>query len=321
MANRLITIFGGSGFVGRHVVERLAHRGDRIRVAVRRPNLALFLKTMGDVGQIQIIQADLRHPDSVTAALTGADAAISAVGILVERRRQKFDEIHVAGARRIGEAARATGVKRLVHLSALGADPKSPSRYARSKAAGEQALRDACPEAVILRPSVIFGPEDDFFNRFATLARISPVMPLIGGGRTRFQPVYVGDVADAIIRTLDAPDAAGETFELGGPQVYSLREIFEYILAQIGRKRLLVPMPFWLARIDAALLQFAFKFLRPDPPLTVDQVRLLERDNVVSQTARGLADLGITPTPLEAIVPGYLWRFRRSGQFSDLAMP
>lgn len=321
MANRLITVFGGSGFVGRHVVERLAQRGNRIRVAVRHPNLALFLKPMGDVGQIQIVEADLRHPDSVVAALSGADATVSAVGILVEKRRQKFKEIHVAGARCIGEAAAATGVRNLVHLSALGADPASPSRYARSKAAGEQALRETFPDAVILRPSVIFGPDDDFFNRFASLARISPVLPLIGGGETRFQPVYVGDVAAAVLRTLDEPDAFGEVFELGGPQTYSLCELLEYVLAQTGRRRPLLALPFWAARIDAALLQLAFKFLRSDPPLTIDQVRLLERDNVVSDRALGLADLGITPTPLETVVPEYLWRFRRTGQFSGLAMP
>lgn len=306
MVTGLVTVFGGSGFIGRSVVQRLADQGVRVRVAVRRPNEALFLKPMGQVGQIQTMQANLRHRGSIEAAVRGADAVINLVGVLYESGRQTFENIHVDGAATVAEAAAEAGVPALVHMSALGADLKSPSLYARSKAEGEDRVRAAYPQAVILRPSVVFGPDDDFMNRFASLTRFTPVLPLIGGGHTRFQPVYVGDVADAVMRALEQPDTGGQTFELGGPRLYSFREILDGILEGTGRRRLLIPLPFGLARFMAAFFQ-----MLPRPLLTLDQVRLLEQDNVVSADARTIADLGIIPTSLEAIAPTYLARYRR----------
>ncbi len=306
MAARLITVFGGSGFIGRYLVQRLARRGWQIRVAVRHPAQALFLKPLGDVGQITPVPASLRHEGSIRAAVAGSDAVVNLVGILYQRGRQGFAEIHAEGARRVAEAARAAGAERLVQMSALGADPSSPSDYARSKAAGEAAAAAAFPGASIVRPSVVFGPEDGFFNRFAALARYSPVLPLIGGGHTRFQPVYVGDVADALLRIVEDPACAGRTYELGGPQVYSFRELMELTLETTCRDRWLIPVPFWLASLQAAFLG-----LLPSPPLTRDQVRLLQRDNVVSPGAPGLAELGIAPTAAEVIIPTYLDIYRR----------
>lgn len=306
MAARLITVFGGSGFIGRYLVQRLARRGWQIRVAVRHPAQALFLKPLGDVGQITPVPASLRHEGSIRAAVAGSDAVVNLVGILYQRGRQGFAEIHAEGARRVAEAARAAGAERLVQMSALGADPSSPSDYARSKAAGEAAAAAAFPGASIVRPSVVFGPEDGFFNRFAALARYSPVLPLIGGGHTRFQPVYVGDVADALLRIVEDPACAGRTYELGGPQVYSFRELMELTLETICRDRWLIPVPFWLASLQATFLG-----LLPSPPLTRDQVRLLQRDNVVSPGAPGLAELGIAPTAAEVIIPTYLDIYRR----------
>lgn len=306
MAARLITVFGGSGFIGRYLVQRLARRGWQIRVAVRHPAQALFLKPLGDVGQITPVPASLRHEGSIRAAVAGSDAVVNLVGILYQRGRQGFAEIHAEGARRVAEAARAAGAERLVQMSALGADPSSPSDYARSKAAGEAAAAAAFPGASIVRPSVVFGPEDGFFNRFAALARYSPVLPLIGGGYTRFQPVYVGDVADALLRIVEDPACAGRTYELGGPQVYSFRELMELTLETTCRDRWLIPVPFWLAGLQAAFLG-----LLPSPPLTRDQVRLLQRDNVVSPGAPGLAELGIAPTAAEVIIPTYLDIYRR----------
>ncbi|MFQ5533485.1 MAG: complex I NDUFA9 subunit family protein [Sphingomonadales bacterium] len=324
MADRLVTIFGGSGFVGRHLVQRLARTGVRIRVAVRNPNLALFLKPLGDVGQIQIVQANVRDDDSVARAVAGADAVVNLVGILYQRGRQRFDDLQADGADRIARASRAAGVSRLVHLSAIGADSASASHYARSKAAGEKAMTEAFPNVTIMRPSVVFGPEDGFFNRFATMIRMTPVLPLFGGvpvlrpgGQTKFQPVYVGDVADAIVTALGDRSMAGKVFELGGPRIYTLRQIFEIVLAETGRKRLCVSIPFGLAKIKAWLLQIASRLLMVAPLLTVDQVKLLATDNVVADDALTLADIGITPTTVEAIIPTYLWRHRRSGQFSD----
>ena len=308
MKDRLVTVYGGSGFLGRYVVKRLAEKGARIRVAIRRPEEGLFLKPAGDVGQIDVVQTNLRHAGSVAAALAGADAAVNLVGILYPSGRQTFESVHVEGAGTVARAAAAAGLRHLVHVSAIGADPDSPARYARSKAAGEAAVRGAFPAATILRPSVVFGPEDDFLNRFAALARISPALPLIGGGSMRFQPVYVGDVAGAVLAALDRSDAAGRIYELGGPKTYSFRELLEFVLLAIGRRRPLVPLPFWLATIDAAFLE-----LLPAPLLTRDQVRLLRQDNVVSPGAPGLADLGIEPTALEAVAQTYLARFRRGG--------
>jgi uncharacterized protein YbjT (DUF2867 family) len=312
-ADTLITVFGGSGFLGRHVVRALARRRFRIRVAVRRPELAGHLQPLGGVGQIQAVQANLRYPRSVEAAMRDASFAINLVGILFERGRQRFDLVQAFGAEQVALAASAFGAK-VIHVSAIGADENSPSLYARSKAAGEKAVMAAARDAVIFRPSVVFGPEDDFFNRFASLARVLPALPLIGGGHTRLQPVYVGDVAEAIAAAIEGKTRGGTIYELGGPEIRSLKEVMEYVLATIERKRLLMPLPFSLARLQASLLQFL-----PNPPLTPDQVELLRADNVVSQSAiaerRTLEGLGLLPTPADAIVPSYLWRFRKSGQF------
>lgn len=311
MKPSLVTIFGGSGFLGRHMIRRLAEQGLRIRVAVRRPNDALYLQPLGGVGQIQFLQTNIRNPESVARAVDGADSVINLVGILHPTGKQNFDSVHVEGARNVAQACAQAGTGRLVHLSAIGADAESVSEYAQSKAAGEEAVRDAFPGATILRPSIVFGPEDDFFNRFATYARIMPVLPLIGGGKTRFQPVYVGDVAQAAVEAALESGFEGETYELGGPETFSFREVYELILAETERSRLLVPVPFWVMRLNAWFLQ-----LLPSPLLTVDQVRLLEQDNVVGEDAKTLADFGVTPTPVEAVLPAYLGRFRKLGQFS-----
>jgi NADH dehydrogenase len=313
-AGSLVTVFGGSGFIGRHLVRRLAKAGHRVRVAVRRPDLAGHLQPLGGVGQIAFVQANLRYPESVLAAARGADAVVNAVGILFESGRQSFDAVQAEGARRVAEAARQGGASRLVHVSAIGADASSPAQYVRTKARGERGVLDAFPEAVILRPSVVFGPEDNFFNQFAGLARTLPFLPLIGGGETRFQPVYVGDVADAIMAALDGRAKPGAIYELGGPAVMSFRQILEYILKETGRSRPLIPLPFGVAKLQASFMQ-----LLPKPLLTVDQVTMLESDNVVSRAAieegRTLEGLGVEPTAVEAIAPSYLYRFRRTGQF------
>ena len=310
----LVTVFGGSGFVGRSVVRALCKRDYRVRVAVRRPELAGHLQPLGKVGQIHAVQANLRYPASVEAAMRDAQVAINLVGILTESGAQTFDAVQAAGAGAVAKAASAVGA-RLVHVSAIGADQNSPSRYARAKAAGEKAVLSASPTATVLRPSVVFGPEDQFTNRFASLARVSPMLPLIGGGVTRLQPVYVGDVATAVADAIDGKTKAGATYELGGPEVLTMREIMEIILATIERRRMLVSLPFGLAKFQALFLQFA-----PGPlKLTPDQVELLRADNVVSDTAKAagltLEGLGIAPDSLEAIAPQYLWRFRAAGQF------
>ena len=310
---RTATVFGGAGFIGRYVVRDLARAGWVVRAAVRRPAEALFLKPMGDVGQVTPVAANLRDEASVAAAVAGADCVINLVGVLYPRGRQSFAAVHAEGAGRVARAAASAGVVRLIHVSALGADPQSRSAYARSKAAGEQAVRSAFAAATIMRPSIVFGPEDDFFNRFARLAELLPALPLIGGGRTRFQPVYVGDVAAAIVGAIDLPAAAGRTYELGGPRIYSFRELLELLLQTIRRDRLLLSVPWGVARLQATLLE-----LLPVPPLTRDQVTLLQSDNVVSPGASGLADLGITPTAAEIILPTYLDRFRRHGYYSRM---
>jgi uncharacterized protein YbjT (DUF2867 family) len=309
----LITVFGGSGFLGRHVVRALAKGRYRIRVAVRRPELAGHLQPLGRVGQIHAVQANVRHPASVEAAVRDAAIVINLIGILFERRRQKFDAVQGEGAANVARAAARVGA-RMIHVSALGADATSRSRYARSKAKGEEAVLAAVPGATIFRPSIVFGPEDDFFNRFGAMARVSPVLPLIGGGRTRFQPVFVGDVAAAIAKAVAGGAKPGTIYELGGPETKSFREILEFVLATTERRRLLVPIPFAIAKLQAFFLQFL-----PKPLRTPDQVELLKRDNVVSPQAvaegRTLAGLGIDPAAFEAIVPSYLWRFRKTGQF------
>lgn len=325
MTRQLVTVFGASGFIGRHVVRRLAARGWVVRAAVRDPIAAEFLKPMGDVGQVNPVRADINDPTAVAAAVSGAQAVINLVGILHERRRRSFESVHVDGAAHVAAAARAAGVERLVQVSALGADKTSESAYARTKAIGEEAVTQAFPGATIIRPSAVFGPDDDFFNRFAAMARLSPVLPvytadgfkpemqenglptinLFGSGGPTFQPVYVGDVAEAILRSVETPRLAGKVYELGGPRRYSLKEIMELVVAETGRKRLLVPLPFFFARIHAAVLQYL-----PSPPLTPDQVKLLKTDNVVRGGKPGLADLGIVPTAAEAILPTYLARYR-----------
>ena len=313
--SKLVTVYGGSGFVGRYVTQALARTGCRIRVAVRRPDLAGHLQPLGGVGQIHAVQANLRYPDSVMEAAEGADALINLVGILYETGKQKFSAVQAEGARNVARAAKTAGAEALVHVSAIGADPRSDSYYAQSKAAGESHVRKAFPDAVILRPSIIFGPEDRFFNLFASMARISPVLPLIGGGRTRFQPVYAADVARAIVASLEGRAKAGQIYELGGPEILTFKEVLQRILKYTGRNRLLVPYPFWMARINAYFLQ-----LMPSPMLTVDQVRLLEQDNVVEVKARASAHsfegLGIKPVPIDAVVPEYLVRFREHGEFA-----
>jgi len=313
--DRLVTVFGGSGFVGRHVVRALAKRGFRIRVAVRRPDLAGHLQPLGAVGQIHAVQANLRYPDSVRQAVVGAEIVINCVGILFESGRQKFDSVQARGAATVARAAAEAGA-RLIHLSAIGADADSAALYARSKAAGEAAVLQEVPDAVILRPSIVFGPEDDFFNRFAGMAQMAPALPLVGGGETKFQPVFVGDVAQAVMAAVDGQTKPGTVYELGGPAVKSFRDLLEFVLATIQRKRLLVSLPFGLARLQAKVLQ-----LLPKPLLTEDQVELLRTDNVVSAAAktdgRTLEGLGIQPQSVEAVVPAYLWRFRRQGQFTE----
>ncbi|AVT78910.1 complex I NDUFA9 subunit family protein [Rhodopseudomonas palustris] len=310
----LVTVFGGSGFLGRHVVSALARRDYRIRVAVRRPELSGHLQPLGRVGQIHAVQANLRYPESVAAAMRGAHVAINLVGILAEGGAQKFDAVQGSGAANVAQAAAAAGA-RMVHVSAIGADPNSPARYARSKAAGEQAVLAAVPQATIFRPSVVFGPEDQFTNRFAALARLSPVLPLVGAD-TKLQPVYVGDVATAIADAVDGLAKPGATYELGGPEQLTMREIMRIILQTTDRNPLLVPLPFGLASLQAMLLQFAPGAFK----LTPDQVRMLEVDNVVSEAATSagltLQGLGIQPDSLQAIVPSYLWRFRKTGQFA-----
>jgi NADH dehydrogenase len=309
----LVTVYGGSGFLGRHVVLALAKRHYRIRVAVRRPELAGYLQPLGRVGQIHAVQANLRNAPSVEAAARDAQVIVNLVGVLFERGRQRFDSVHAYGAEQIALAAHAHGAH-MVHVSAIGADENSASAYARSKAKAEQLVLAAQPSAAIMRPSIMFGPEDDFFNRFAALARLSPALPLIGGGLTRFQPVFVGDVATAIADAVDGNVRPGTIYELGGPDVRTFKELMQFVLATIERKRLLIPIPFFVARMQAMFLQYL-----PKPLLTPDQVELLRADNIVSESAtaekRTLQGLGIEPEPIEAIVPSYLWRFRKTGQF------
>ena len=324
-SGRVVTVFGGSGFLGRHVVRALAKRGWRILVATRRPDLAFHLQPLGGVGQIHPVQANLRYPESVAAVLRKADAAVNLVGILRQRGGQSFDAVHRLGAHNVAVAAREAGIENLVHVSAIGADPSSRSLYARSKAAGEQAARETMPGAVILRPSVVFGAEDQFFNRFATMARFMPALPLIGGGFTKLQPVYAGDVAKAVALALDGGVKPGTTCELGGPEVRSLREIMAYILTVTERRRLLVPIPFGLAKVMGGMIESAAKLsfgLLPEIfVITPDQVELLRRDNVVSAEAsaegRTLAGLGMIPKSFEALAPAYLIRYRKFGRFTE----
>jgi uncharacterized protein YbjT (DUF2867 family) len=324
MNRRVVTVFGGSGFIGRQVVRKLAADGWIVRAAVRDPVAAAFLRTMGDPGQVNPVMADIGKPASISAAIIGADAVINLVGILFEKGHTTFDAIHAKGAANVAAAARAAGITRFVHMSALGADKNSPSAYARSKAAGEEAVLAAIPGATIIRPSVVFGPDDDFFNRFGRLARLSPVLPVFtgdgfkpvcteggcgidwfGSGGPTFQPVYVGDVAQAMVRPLTGPALAGRIYELGGPRRYTFKEIMEQVNRETGQDCLLVPLPFIVGRIQA----FFFRLL-PTPPLTADQVLLLRSDNVVRGGKPGLAELGVAATSCEGILPTYMHRYR-----------
>jgi uncharacterized protein YbjT (DUF2867 family) len=308
---QLITIFGGSGFIGRHVVAKLAKTGARIRVAVRNPLLANRVYPMGDPGQIVALRCNLTDEAQVAAAVQGADVVINLVGILTEWGARSFDAVQAQGAANVARAAKSAGVKTFVQMSAIGANADSDSDYARTKAEGEAAVLEQFPDALIIRPSIVFGPEDGFFNRFGAMATWSPILPLIGGGETKMQPVYVGDVAEAVAQAL----ARGETgvFELGGPRVYTFRELMEYVRTVTGLKPFLVSLPWGLASLKAAVLEWL-----PFQLLTRDQVRLLKADNVVAPSARGLKDLGVTPVPAEAVVPSYLYVFRKAGQFTDL---
>lgn len=314
----LATVFGGSGFIGRHAVRALAQRGARIRAATRRPDLAGYLQPMGRVGQIMPVQANLRFEDSIRRALDGAVVAVNLVGILVPSGRQSFEALHVAGARAVARAAREAGVRHLVHVSAIGADRAAPSVYGRTKAEGEAAVLAEFPEAVIVRPSIVFGPEDQFFNRFAAMARVAPFLPLIGGGRTKFQPVYVGNVATAIAEAAEGNAKPGTVYELGGPETYSFRKLLDRTQEWAGRDKPYLPLPFWLAKLGGALTAPLPAGLRP---LTVDQVRSLQQDCVVSEAARNegrvLQDLGVLhPHAIGTIVPSYLEQYRTKGQYS-----
>jgi uncharacterized protein YbjT (DUF2867 family) len=311
MKRHQIAVMGGAGFIGRYIVKRLAERGEVLAVGGRHASDAGYLKLKGDVGQVGLVNIALDAPEDVLRAfVAGKDALINCVGILHERGAQRFDTVHHAAPAKLARLAREAGVERLVHISAIGADPRSSSAYGRSKAAGEKAVMDAFPTATILRPSVVFGPEDDFFNRFASMAVLLPFVPLIGGGETRFQPVYVGDVASAAIRVLDDPATAGRTYELGGPKVYTFRQLMELMLAEMRRRRHFIDLPFSMVSLPARLLS-----LLPHPPLTPDQVEMLRHDNVVAAGALDLKMLGIEPTTVEAIIPTYLDRFRKGGWY------
>jgi NADH dehydrogenase len=314
---KLVTVFGGSGFVGRHIVQALARRGYLVRAAVRRPDLAGHLQPLGNVGQVTAVQANLRYPWSVDRALQGADAVVNAVGILYQAGRQSFEAVQAFGPRAIGEAARAAGIDNLVHISAIGADTNSDVAYLQSKGLGEAGVLETVPDAVIMRPSIVFGPEDDFFNKFAGMAQLSPVLPLIGGGGTKFQPVYAGNIAEAVAVAIDGGARPGTIYELGGPEIATFRQCLERMLEETGRKRVLAPMPFAVAKIIGKVMG-----LLPKPLLTADQVRMLQSDTIVSEAAeadgRTLAGLGVAATAMDVILPTYLVRFREHGQFERI---
>lgn len=325
MSGKLAVVFGGSGFLGRNVVRELAKRGWRVRVAVRRPHHAQFLRPMGAVGQIQLTQANVRYPASVAQAIKGADAVINLVGLLTQSWSQSFEAVQAAGAETIAKIAKEQDVKSFIQVSAIGADAKSDSLYARTKAEAEQAVLSAIPSATIMRPSLIFGPEDDFFNRFAQMATLSPLLPLIGGGKTKFQPIYVDDVADGICAALEKPQSQGRIFELGGPKVYSFKELMDLLLVQTGRKRMLLPLPFWGASIIGRFGE-AFRFIPFfDQPITRDQVKLMKADNIVGvsddENVGTIEDFAIETTTLEAILPEYMVRYRKYGQFTETDSP
>lgn len=314
-AGKLITIFGGSGFVGRQVVQELARQGYRIRVAVRRPDLAGDVKPLGGVGQILPIQANVRYPDSVIRAVRGSDIVINLTGILSEGGKQRFDTVQNVGAKNVAEAAKVAGVKTLVHMSAIGANKQAQSAYARSKALGEEAVLREYPNAIVIRPSVIFGLDDGFFNLFGAISRLSPILPLVGGN-TKMQPIYVGDVAEAFAVAANGGVKGGKIYEIGGPQTQTMRELMERLLIETGRNNLLLPVPNPIAKLIGSMLQ-----LLPNPWLTADQVTLLQHDNVVSDEAkqqkRTLSAFGVEPTTMAAILPTYMWRFKKNGQYEE----
>ena len=323
MAKGLVTLFGGSGFIGRYTARVLVRQGWRVRIACRRPSLAGSARLAGAPGWVDIAQVNVSNRASVERALAGADVAVNLAGILHERGRQSFERVHAEGACNVAEAAASLGLSRLVHVSAIGADSDSKARYARTKAAGEAATRAAIPEAVILRPAVVFGPEDGFLNRFASLATHSLVLPAIGGGRTQMQPVYAGDVATAIGAAIERADAAGKTYELGGPRIYAVRDIYDFVTRTIDRPRLKLPLPFLLAQPLGYLTGGLWHYVPPfswgflgEPPVTGNQVQMLRHDIVTSRELPGLAELGINaPESVEAIAPAYLWRYRPHGEF------
>ena len=317
LRDELITVFGGSGFVGRHVVRALAKAGYRVRVATRRPHLAQDLRVMGVVGQVQLVQANIRVKSSVERAVEGASGVINLVGVLAEGGRQNFSSLHAMGAEAIAKAAAAAGIERMIQVSAIGASAESASRYAQSKAAGEAAVMAAIPTATVLRPSIIFGTDDGFFNMFGSMARFAPALPLFGGGQSRFQPVFAGDVASAVLAAFEDKAARGQTYELGGPGVYSFKELMQFILNETDRPRFLVPLPYSIGTVMGMAFEMLAILPFVQPMLTRDQMIQLQSDNVVSDGAKGLADLGITPETVEAIVPGYLARYRRHGQFHE----
>lgn len=318
----LVTVFGGTGFVGRQVVRALAKKGLRVRVAARNAGRGYRLRMLGDVGQIEVVQANVRIPSSVQRALQGAEACVNLVGIGYEMGRQRFQSVHAMGAKTVADAARAAGVKTFVQMSAIGADAGSESKYARTKADGEANVRAVFPDAVIIRPSLIFGQEDTILNMAGFLASVSPVLPVVGGEGPKLQPVWVGDVAAAIASAVTDPAAAGRTFELGGPEVLTLRELLAFILKETGRHRFLLPLPYPLASAvgmagDFMAILRGLVGLVPAPPLTTDYVEMLKHDNIVGVGAPGLADLGVTPAALEAIAPTYLYRYRKGGQYAE----
>jgi len=313
MNGELVTIFGGAGFIGKTLVQHLAKAGYRIRVAVRRPNSALFVKPLGDLGQVQVAQANVRNKASVAAAIKDADIVVNLVSVLHESGSQSFEKLNVQGAANIAEVASYAGVKRLIHISAIGADEESLSKYARSKARGEKTIMDHFPNATILRPSVIFGPDDQFFNKFAGMAKMFRMLPVVCGD-TKMQPIYVGDVATAIENAIKDENSAGKIYEIGGPKVYTLREIMELVNQVTEQNVPLIPVPLQLAYVQAFFLG-----MLPNPLLTIDQVRLLQNDNVVGEGMQNLSDLNVSATPAEAIIPNYLVHFRPTGQFNSLA--
>ncbi|MCR9266070.1 MAG: complex I NDUFA9 subunit family protein [Alphaproteobacteria bacterium] len=313
----IITVFGGSGFIGRHIVRALAKAGYRVRVASRRPHLAQDLRVMGVVGQVQLVQANLRVAASVERALEGASGVVNLVGILNESGRQTFSRLHALGAKTVAEAAASARISRVIQMSAIGADADSASQYARSKAEGEAAVKAAVPTATILRPSIVFGTDDAFFNRFADMARFAPALPLFGGGKTKFQPVFAGDVAEAVVAALETPEAQGETYELGGPGVYTFAELMRFILDEIDRPRFLLPLPWQIGSVIAMMSELAAILPFVQPMLTRDQLIQLKSDNVVAEGAKTLADLGVQAETVDSIVPNYLVRYRRYGQFHE----